>query len=1158
MRCFGFISLTLWLLTSAAPAQTNAPPPPGAGSSPLSRVIEIAGTVEVQAGTGPWRPATNGLALQTGDRLRTGERSRAAVQFSDRSVLRLSEQTTLEIQPPRRAEKRRFRLPFGSLFFFNRERPADVEFETPVVSGAIRGTEFVLETAAADGATRLALLDGAVELATSDQQVPLRSGEQARIAPGQRPVISPLVEVASTVQWALYYPAVLNPADLDLPPADQTALAAVLAAYQSGDLPAALAAISTQPPGGTARELFRAALDLSVGRVESARRAIADIRAPSPVARALDELIAVVLGEPEARPRTTPHTASEWLARSYLLQAQFALRDALAAAQHATALAPGLALAHVRVAELAMALEQRSTAGRALERAQELAPRLAQARVLRGFLQLDQGNARSALAAFDEALALDAALGNAWLGRGLALQRLGRRHAALQSFQAAAALEPRRALARAYLGKAFGDARETALAEKDFRLARELDPGDPTAYLYSALLRWQQNQPNAAVRDLERSVALNDQRQLYRSRLLLDRDRAVRSANLAAVYRDAGLPEASLGAAARAVNDDYANFSGHLFLANSYQALEDPNRFDLRLESARYSELLVANLLAPAGAGNLSQLLSQQEHLQFFDERPFGASSLTEYRSSGDWRQLAAFFGNVDGFSYALDVAYQSQHGQEINDWLETKDVSLQLKQRLGPHDELYFQVALSDRDAGDVARHYDPATAIAGFKVSEQQMPNLVAGWHHAWSPASHTLLLASRFSDSFDLANPESTVLHLRTNLAGVQQVYGYSDNLSQLASELTLYSAELQQLWQTEHHTVIAGGRFQAGQVESDGRLTKYFTGVLDDDSIDEPLRRANGYLYYHWQVAAPLRLIAGLSYDHLTYPKNADLPPLTDGTESRDLLAPKAGFLLHPWAGGQWRGAFARSLGGLYFDNSVRLEPSQVAGLNQAFRSLAPESAVGLVPGTEFSTAQLVFEQTLRGGTHFGLGGEWLQSDGDRTVGVTAAPFPAPPPGSGTSTRQTVEFREQNLSAYAVQLLGDGFAAGARYRLSDAELQTRLPHIDNSAIDLAAQEQDEHSRLHQVTLSLSYQHPRGFFSQWESAWYHQENDGYNQARPGDDFWQHNLWAGWRVPRRRAELRVGVLNLTDTDYRLNPLNAYVALPRGRTAVVSLRLNF
>jgi len=1148
------------LLLSGAWASAQSTPREAAPLLAFSTVIETSGGVEAQVlGQAGWQAATNGFVLKPGDRLRTRAQSRAAVQFSDRSVLRLSENTTLEMQPPRGAEKRRFRLPFGSIFFFNREKPAEIEFETPVVSGAIRGTEFVLEAAQASGRTRLALLDGAVELSAAGSTVALQSGEQARIEPGQPPVRSPLLEIASIVQWTLYYPAVANPEDLQLAQEDRAALAAVLAAYRSGDLLAAQAAMAAVPAGGSNRELLRSALELTVGRVDFAEAHLATVSTHAAVARALREIIALVRGTAPTNewPAVGP-TASELLARSYSLQARFQLMAARDAAERAAFLAPHFGFAQARLAELEFSLEHPAQARAALDLALHQAPRLAAALALRGFVLLADHDPRAALTAFEQAIAIDSALGNAWLGRGLAQVQLHQRGEALKSFQAAAALEPRRALMRSYLGKALSAAGEQRLAEKDFRLAKELDPGDPTAWLYSALHQWQQNRPNLAVRELEQSVELNDHRQLFRSRLGLDRDRAVGSANLAALYGDAGLPEVSLRSAARAVNEDYANFSGHLFLANSYQALEDPNRFDLRLETTRFSELLVANLLAPAGAGNLSQLLSQQENLQFFDPRPIGFSSLTSYRSSGDWQQLATTFGSLDGFSYALDVAYESQHGQEINDWRERKDVSLQLKQRLNAQDDVYLQVGASDADSGDVARHYDPADAHAGLRVSEQQVPNVFAGWHRAWSPASHTLLLFSRLPDSFDLHDQGVDVFHLQPDVANAARIStplgGYA---TRFASDFTLYSGELQQIWQDEGQTVVAGARFQAGEVESDATLSRTLTGVISDDHIEEPLRRANGYFYYHLQLFEPLRLIGGMSYDHLTFPRNSELPPLTPGEETRDLLAPKAGALFTPWGGGWLRGAYTRSLGGLFFDNSVRLEPTQVAGFNQSFRSLLPESSAGLVPGTVFDTANLGFDQTLPGGTYLGVETEWLHSQGDRTIGVTVGPAPAPFAGAVSSTEQRLEFRERNLAFYAVQLLGDGLSLGARYRLSEAQLETRLPDVPNSAIGLDQAEQSERSLLHQTALSLNYQHSSGGFAQWESTWYHQDNSGYTPSRPGDDFWQHHVWLGWRFPRRLLELRVGLLNITAQDYRLNPLNSYLALPRERTAVVSLRLN-
>jgi hypothetical protein len=38
----------------------------------------------------------------------------------------------------------------------------------------------------------------------------------------------------------------------------------------------------------------------------------------------------------------------------------------------------------------------------------------------------------------------------------------------------------------------------------------------------------------------------------------------------------------------------------------------------------------------------------------------------------------------------------------------------------------------------------------------------------------------------------------------------------------------------------------------------------------------------------------------------------------------------------------------------------------------------------------------------------------------------------------------------------------------------------------------------------------------------------------------------------------MTLGLLNITDQNYNLNPLNLYNELPRSRTLALSLRLNF
>src|SRR6185436_15480009 len=147
---------------------------------------------------------------------------------------------------------------------------------------------------------------------------------------------------------------------------------------------------------------------------------------------------------------------------------------------------------------------------------------------LKGFLDCERSQWRAGQDAFEKAIALDPALGNAWLGRGLVRIRQGDRLGGRADLQTAAALEPNRSLLRSYLGKAFDDTRDEVNAQRELALAKQLDAGDPTPSLYSALILHQQLHYNEAARELEQSAELNDNRRVFRSRLLLDQDRAVR------------------------------------------------------------------------------------------------------------------------------------------------------------------------------------------------------------------------------------------------------------------------------------------------------------------------------------------------------------------------------------------------------------------------------------------------------------------------------------------------------------------------------------------------------------------------------------------------------------------------------------------------------
>jgi hypothetical protein len=159
--------------------------------------------VDVSSASGAWRAASVGQSLGIGDRIRTGEESRASVRLADGSVLQLDELTTIEIKPPREAaDQATINLPKGSAYFFNRGNAREVAIETPSANGAIRGTAFVL-TVGADGGTQVAMIEGAFELSTRAGRVIAREREQARAGSNDGPTTGLLSDLGSSAAWYL-------------------------------------------------------------------------------------------------------------------------------------------------------------------------------------------------------------------------------------------------------------------------------------------------------------------------------------------------------------------------------------------------------------------------------------------------------------------------------------------------------------------------------------------------------------------------------------------------------------------------------------------------------------------------------------------------------------------------------------------------------------------------------------------------------------------------------------------------------------------------------------------------------------------------------------------------------------------------------------------
>ena len=838
---------------------------------------------------GVWVAAEPNQRLGIGDKLRTGENSRATIQLANASVERLRSLTVITIEAPRKVEGGiSLLLERGALFFKSWAKPETQEFRTPTVAGAIRGTEFYL-TVADDGSTVVSLIDGEVHLTSPDGSLPLKSGEQATIERGRAPAKTAVLETTRIVQWYLYYPGVLDIGELGFSELQQRELFGSWSAYAAGDLPNALRLYPAgRAPGNPSEAVYRAGLLLSVGEVAQAEAQLATVETaaaaansrPARLAAALREVIAAVQFRAVSI-NTQPELASEWVTRSYLLQSRFDLAGALHAAHQAVRVSPSFGFAHARVAELEFSHGRTRETAAALAKTLEFSPVNAQALALEGFVRAAQNRHREALASFERAIEADAALGNGWLGRGLIKIRRGQTQQGLADLQIAATLEPNRSLLRSYLGKGYSQIGDHRHADRELALAKLLDSKDPTPWLYKALADEQENKINSAVRGIEKSQLLNDNRRTFRSQLLLDQDKSIRSANLARIYDNAGLGDVGTREASRSVLADYDNYAAHLFLSNSYDRMRRLNPLELRFETPAFSEFLIASLLSPVDGRLLAQPVSQQEYTKLFDQAGFHAISSTDYRSDGTWSQYGAQYGTTDKFGYAIEGEYRWVRGSSVNHNSESRTISAKTKHYLTEDDMLLLSIASTGLRYGDIAQKYDPNQFIEGVRSEEKQEPTITIGANHRWNEHNRTLVLASHTVDGFQFWSPNARVYLLQSDSSKTPIIQ--TDLSQSYTRRLTIDGIEIQHLLRLEGLQTIAGVRLQRIAVQASNQhvlgpfnalgTNRFYFDPFNPSTafgqlVDTSSLRLSPYVYQSLQVARDLTFIGGHNHPDIS--------------------------------------------------------------------------------------------------------------------------------------------------------------------------------------------------------------------------------------------------------------------------------------------------
>jgi tetratricopeptide (TPR) repeat protein len=1062
-----------------------------------------------RAGQVSWQAVRLNDTFVPGDTIRVGQRSRADLAMLDQSVLRLNARTEMTVQAIKEERTGVVNLLRGAAHFFSRG-PRSLEVRTPFTVAGVRGTEFFVGLE--PDRALLTVFDGTVLAQSPAGSLTLTSGQSAVAETGKAPVIRVVARPRDAVQWTLYYPPVLYFRANEFPagPGWQGMVRRSLEFYLGGDLTGAFDAIAKVPPTVTDPRFFayRAHLLLAVGQVDEAAVDIERALRLAPDyadALALQTIIAVAQGDRDralaiARKavKAAPKSATAQVALSYAQQARFDLEGARASVEKALALDPDNALAWARLSELWASFAELDRALRAAQRAATLEPRLSRTQTVLGYAYLMRVKVQEAIAAFQKAIALDQADPLPRLGLGLAKIRLGKLHDGGREIEIAASLDPANAIVRSYLGKTYYEEKRTGLDQREYEIAEQLDPNDPTPWFYDAIAKQTTNRPVEALHDMQRAIELNDNRAVYRSRLLLDADLAARSASLGRIYSDLGFQQLALVEGWKSVNVDPTNFSAHRLLADSYATLP-------RHEIARVSELLQSQLLQPLNMTPIQPRLAESNlflisaggpaTVSFNEFNPlFNRDGITLQATglggeNSTWAAEGILAGIYRNLAVSLGYSQFETDGWRPNAFQKDRLANAFVQVELTPAASVQFEYRFRELRNGDLELRFFE-------EVREDFTQRLEAstyrgGFRYAFSPSS--VLLGSLIYQHRDSELSFSVPADFGTILSDIQ------------TPDSQAIDGELQYQFRSRYANLIGG----AGYANINAR-TQAVTELdlspepivitLSDAVLDQDVRHGTLYLYSY------LNLLRNVTF---TLGASGDLFDTDSGTsESRNQFNPKFGVSWNPIPATTVRAAVFRVLKRTLITDQT-LEPTQVAGFNQFFddpnatsswlfgAAVDQKVTRDLFGGAEFFARTLsVPLPTVVGETT-----EVVDSDGDEYFGRAYLFWTPHPWVALTAEYQYERFTNDELLA---------FAAGYE------EVTTQ-----------------------RVPLGARFFHPSGFFAAVKGTYIDQSGSFTGQTGGGfesghDDFWLADAAVGYRLPRRYGIITVGATNLFDQDFQ------------------------
>ena len=635
------------------------------------------------------------------------------------------------------------------------------------------------------------------------------------------------------------------------------------------------------------------------------------------------------------------------------------------------------------------------------------------------------------------------------------------------------------------MGKAYLAERLGWLAEEELATAKALDPNDPTPWLYEAIGKELTNRPVEALRDFEEAIRRNDNRAVYRSRLLLDQDRAGQVTNIARIYNNLGFQQLGRREAVNSLTQDPMNWSAHRFLADIYPTLQ-------LHETARASELLQSQLLQPLGApavppsamrrdlttvaASLVQSRNVDEITRLFDQDGFRGSLAGTVGNASTYGAESVLGAQHRKVAFNAGALYSTSDGFRDNQDFTTRAARLFAQTQPTPLWSLQTEYrALVDR-RGDRGLQFTPDMPLSGTTIERDE-----------------DLRIGVTLRPSADVVGIGSLIQNHRIG----EQENSSSDRLAR--STKSGPQAEGQFLWANHFgHTILGGGSYRI-----DVGLDDPFA---EDNTTHDRYEKAGAYLYQLLTVTDSLDVTVGLS---------AGRTRDTSIHINKNDLYPKLGFVWQPlWWLSVRAAAFRVRNPPLVAEDT--LEPTHVAGFDQFLDNPNNAESTDFAAGADFS---------FGAGIHSGLSARRRNING-RTEFVT---------GQGTpDERIFIVDDDDDERIYEGYI---SWAASDRLAVSfDPQLDLYRSTIpDVSDLDTSY-----------APLTVRYFHPSGWKLQGTFSFIRQDIEQQG-SKDENNSMLFDLGIGYQLPWDRGEFSLDILNILDQEvtYQDDQFRFFNAVP-------------